>query len=590
MIKFKRQSRGRDAGAAVWSKWVVHVAVALCAALLAAPPARAETRSLKFYHLHTHEKAEIVFKRNGRYDRSGLKKINYILRDWRRNEPVNMDPRLLDLVWEAYRASGSRDYIQVICGYRSPSTNSMLRSRSKGVAKKSQHMLGKALDFYIPGVPLKKLRDIGLKMQGGGVGYYPSSGSPFVHMDVGNVRHWPGISRSELARVFPNGKTLHVPSDGKPLPGYEQALAAYKARKRDGEPAIALASASGGGSRSGGLLSALFGGGADDEEDRSEAAVVASAKAAPRSDTKTSAKIRVVPPELAEPAETPQETIVAALPTREIPLPEIAPRPTRDVGAPLVDLDAPAAPLIDLGKASEQPVAAAAVALNIPMPSWRPAYALDASDDEASEPDSFVVASAGPTTVSEALAAEAPLPSLRPSAAQTAFAVAALPDVVSAVPEAPLAYAAPETAKGFAPAPDQMIATPKGARVAAPVRSASLKSVLSERAPGSDAASVIRSGVRTTEKTDRASREDTKPDPKPVVVAAQPQAARWALDADYVKNNTKGTRAPSFAYRIVRSAPREIYATGFQQEDQQLAYANRFSGSAVTFLRVARFN
>ena len=92
--------------------------------------------------------------------------------------------------------------------------------------------------------------------------------------------------------------------------------------------------------------------------------------------------------------------------------------------------------------------------------------------------------------------------------------------------------------------------------------------------------------MRTTEKTDRASREDTKPDPKPVVVAAQPQAARWALDADYVKNNTKGTRAPSFAYRIVRSAPREIYATGFQQEDQQLAYANRFSGSAVTFLKL----
>ncbi|MGJ0268136.1 DUF882 domain-containing protein, partial [Streptococcus pyogenes] len=77
-----------------------------------------------------------------------------------------------------------------------------------GVAEKSQHILGKAMDFYIEGVPLKKLRDIGLKMQGGGVGYYPTSGSPFVHMDVGNVRHWQGISRQELARLFPNGKTL----------------------------------------------------------------------------------------------------------------------------------------------------------------------------------------------------------------------------------------------------------------------------------------------------------------------------------------------------------------------------------------------
>src|SRR5690606_32819439 len=153
------------------------------------------------------------------------------------------------------RESGASSYIQVICGYRAPATNAMLRSRSRGVAKKSQHTLGKAMDFFIPGVPLKKLRDIGLKMQGGGVGYYPTSGSPFVHMDIGNVRHWPGISRQELARVFPDGKTLHVPSDGKPLPGYEQALASYKARKSSGNTAIALASVGGSsGKKSGGLL------------------------------------------------------------------------------------------------------------------------------------------------------------------------------------------------------------------------------------------------------------------------------------------------------------------------------------------------
>ena len=170
--------------------------------------ASAETRSLKLYFIHTGEKAEIVFKRNGRYDQAGLRKINHFLRDWRRNEPTKMDPRLLDLVWEAYRPVGARDYIHVVCGYRSPATNSMLRSRSKGVAKKSQHMLGKAMDFYIPGVSLKKLREIGLKMQGGGVGYYPRSGSPFVHMDVGNVRHWPRMSRQELVALFPNGKTL----------------------------------------------------------------------------------------------------------------------------------------------------------------------------------------------------------------------------------------------------------------------------------------------------------------------------------------------------------------------------------------------
>ncbi|MGO4842133.1 DUF882 domain-containing protein, partial [Rhizobiaceae sp. 2RAB30] len=110
-----------------------------------------------------------------------------------------------------------------VSDYLSPATNSLLRSRYNGVAKKSKHMLGKAMDFYLPDVKLKKLREIGLKMQGGGVGYYPTSGSPFVHFDVGNVRHWPKMSRKELVALFPNGKTLHVPSDGKPLPGFEQA-------------------------------------------------------------------------------------------------------------------------------------------------------------------------------------------------------------------------------------------------------------------------------------------------------------------------------------------------------------------------------
>src|SRR5262245_65493947 len=111
--------------------------------------ASADTRSLKLINLHTREKAEIVFKRNGRYDQDGLRKLNYILRDWRKNEPTRMDPRLFDLIWEAYRQSGSSEYINVVCGYRSPETNSMLRSRSKGIATKSPHMLGKALDLFI---------------------------------------------------------------------------------------------------------------------------------------------------------------------------------------------------------------------------------------------------------------------------------------------------------------------------------------------------------------------------------------------------------------------------------------------------------
>jgi hypothetical protein len=152
-----------------------------------------------------------------------------------------MDPRLLDLVWEVYQKSGSRGYINVISAYRSPATNNMLRTRGRGVAKHSQHMLGKAMDFYLTDVKLSKLREIGLKMGVGGVGFYPTSGSPFVHLDTGNVRHWPKMSRQELARLFPDGKTLHIPSDGKPLPKYDQALAEYKSKGRTSPVTVASA-------------------------------------------------------------------------------------------------------------------------------------------------------------------------------------------------------------------------------------------------------------------------------------------------------------------------------------------------------------
>ncbi|WP_291743915.1 DUF882 domain-containing protein [Bauldia sp.] len=196
--------------------------------------ASAEDRALYLYNAHTKERATIVFKRNGSYDPAGLAELNRFLRDWRRNQPIKMDPHLFDLVWEVYQQTGSSRPITVICGYRAPETNAMLRRRSKGVAQNSQHTKGKALDFYIPGVDLAQLRAIGLRMQAGGVGFYPSSGSPFVHMDTGSVRHWPRMSRSQLVKVFPNGHTLHVPSDGKPLPGYAEALAAYKARQARG--------------------------------------------------------------------------------------------------------------------------------------------------------------------------------------------------------------------------------------------------------------------------------------------------------------------------------------------------------------------
>lgn len=284
--------RGGKAGLfGTLTKRVAAAALLLLAALpvlsVSASDAAAENRSLKLYFVHTGEKAVITFKRNGRYDQKGLQQINQLLRDWRKNQPTKMDPRLFDLVWEVYRRSGASDYIHVVSAFRSPETNGMLRSRSRntGVAKNSQHMLGKAMDFYIPGVKLSTLRALAMQMQVGGVGYYPRSGSPFVHLDVGGVRAWPRMTRQELVQIFPKGNTIHLPADGKPLPGYEQALADYK--KRVSSDSIQIASTAGGSIRSDGserkrqpnLLAFLFGGGgADEEEDNAESSAPAVAE------------------------------------------------------------------------------------------------------------------------------------------------------------------------------------------------------------------------------------------------------------------------------------------------------------------------
>ena len=187
--------------------------------------AEGDTRTLTFHHLHTNEDITITFKRNGRYDEAALKKLDWFMRDWRKEQSTHMDPHLFDILWQVYREVGATQPIQVVCGYRSPDTNAMLRRRSGGVAEFSQHTLGHAMDFFIPGVALASVRAIGLRLQRGGVGFYPSSGSPFVHMDTGTVRHWPSIPRETLVKIFPNGRTVHVPADGHPLPGYKFALA-----------------------------------------------------------------------------------------------------------------------------------------------------------------------------------------------------------------------------------------------------------------------------------------------------------------------------------------------------------------------------
>ena len=261
-----------------------------------------ETRTLSFHHTHSGEDLTVTFKRDGRYDEAALKQLNHFLRDWRNQDETVMDRHLFDILWEVYRDVDGKQPIQIISSYRSPETNAMLRRRSSGVARHSQHMLGHAMDFYIPGVQLEQIRYAGLRLQRGGVGFYPTSGSPFVHLDTGNIRHWPRMTHDQLARVFPDGRTVHVPTDGVPLKGYELARADIE-KRGNGDDAATVSKPS--------FLAALFKGklaSTSDEDDEGAAPTVVAA-AAP---AKVAEKVAEKP---AEPVPTPRAKpqIAAAL-------------------------------------------------------------------------------------------------------------------------------------------------------------------------------------------------------------------------------------------------------------------------------------
>jgi len=154
-----------------------------------ASPETAERR-LGFLNLHTGEKLDLPYWIEGDYVPESLAEINRVLRDHRTGAVAAIDIQLLDLLDRVKAALGTAQPFQVISGYRSPASNSLLATNSSGVARRSLHMEGKAIDIRIPGVQLADLRRAGLMLKGGGVGYYP--GSNFVHLDVGRVRTWGG--------------------------------------------------------------------------------------------------------------------------------------------------------------------------------------------------------------------------------------------------------------------------------------------------------------------------------------------------------------------------------------------------------------
>jgi len=556
--------------------------MAICFSMVSA--ASAETRTLKLYFVHTKERAEITYKKDGRFIKSGLQQLNRFLRDWRRNESTNMDPRLMDLLWEVYRASGSRDYIHVLSAYRSPSTNGMLRSRSKGVAENSQHMKGRAIDFYLPDVKLSHLRNLGLKMQVGGVGYYPKSGSPFVHLDVASVRHWPRLSRQELASVFPDGKTVHIPSDGKPLPGYQQALAMLKNRK-EGAPILVADDTTTRRRRGGGLLARLFGGGVEEEEDLAEAAQVQVASAAPARQRAAAPApqpapqqapaplaIAPAPQQIQPPAPETPAAILASL--TSLPLPQAAPRRAPIAAEPEQIVTAAVAPApvpVAAPAPAKDEVAALLVAANIPLPTQRPDYA----------PGTQVAMASAATTTTESgitLPAVAYVtPSRRPDMPKTVDVIAnllakepadAVPAAAEAQQQAPvaLAFASSESpAEPVATAASKQLALMEAGATARPVAAA----------------------PKVAPKGSRPSAQDLPKAPKPSVKPVTAKVPPVLLDKDPAAEDKHPITTVVYSSRLAE-APTAVYTTGFTRT-ADAGDARRFSGKAVQFMPIARF-
>lgn len=154
-----------------------------------ADPAIDAVARLAFVNTHTGESLDVVYRESGRYLTDAIAEIDRVLRDHRNGEVFPIDRALLDQLDRlgALLATGTRPF-HVISGYRSPATNAMLHARSNGVATRSLHMSGRAIDIRMPGVPLATLHRAALSMQAGGVGYYP--GSNFVHVDTGRSRSW----------------------------------------------------------------------------------------------------------------------------------------------------------------------------------------------------------------------------------------------------------------------------------------------------------------------------------------------------------------------------------------------------------------
>lgn len=185
-----RGSDGKRPG--VGRRRILRLGTAAIASLAAGPALAAfpghSARMLALRNLHTLESVRATYWADGAWQPEGLGRINYLLRDFRTGDVVEIDPCLLDLMHGVAARLGTDQPFEIISGYRSPRTNAMLARQGSGVARNSLHMQGKAVDLRVPGVRLSSLRRAAVSLQGGGVGYYPRSG--FIHIDTGRIRFW----------------------------------------------------------------------------------------------------------------------------------------------------------------------------------------------------------------------------------------------------------------------------------------------------------------------------------------------------------------------------------------------------------------
>jgi uncharacterized protein YcbK (DUF882 family) len=554
--------------------------------------ANGDTRTLTIHHSHTKEVTTATFRRWGSYDQSELTKLNWALRDWRRDEPIKMDPRIFDVLWEVHREVGSGSPLVVVSAYRSPETNSMLRRRSRGVAKHSQHTLGKAVDFHLPDVSMGRVREIGVRLQRGGVGYYPSAYTPFVHLDVGSVRAWPRLTRDHLARLFPDGRTVHLPADGQPFAGYEIAKAEIIARggsvggavgEDAGDTFIASASSSGWS-----FWTALFGGGGGEEttnrggrrgilQGRQAPTQVASASVPGGDDMGSSASSRMAAlgmagaPATSEPATpaverpiargrgraVPEATQVAAAPAEAE-----APRTQAPVPAPT-----PRVTLVDAPLPVSRP-------RGLALPEAQPATATQTASIGTIAPGNAVLAFA-PQPPARPGALDA-LVNARPAAAEPAPLVAApLPPTR---PEVVLAAAsATATPAPLAPAPVQTPAPPVSAplvavRHPAPPERPQLAALASSAAPAATQPSRPVTAGAAGERSERSSLDQL------FAAAAQPVAA---ANAKIVRARAKASADTAGAFA---QGDQPAAASGFTRSNPNDVRTDRFSGPAVRSL------